>query len=232
MVTFLSDIFPLVESKKSKADFAERRRRRRKILWHIYKCTSSPRTIFFSNSKKSHSLSSRLKLPYWQTIFAMQHLIAQTVAVSLYETHDAIQQPYIVRTILLDRIVQNPFKLDEMCTAHLKWMWVSVGATKFRSLGETDNAYFDSVNRDKNESNAITKPLAAAAAIVRDIEQSFGLIRIDIVINVYVRTFVCLTLLYKSVCIMTWMRTMTLRLTRTCSNYNHHWQQRHQQQQQ
>lgn len=98
----------------------------------------------------------------------------------------------------------------------------SVGATKFRSFGETDNAYCDSVNRDKNESNATTKPLAAAA--VCGIQQSFGLIRIDTC------TYV---LLYKSFCaVMTWMRTMTLRLTRTCSNYNHHWQQRRRHQQQ
>lgn len=67
------------------------------------------RYFFFLNFEKRHSRSSRSKLPYWKPIFAMQHLMAQNVAVSLYGTHDTIQRP-------LAQIERNPCNLDDMCT--------------------------------------------------------------------------------------------------------------------
>lgn len=43
-----------------------------------------------------------------------------TQNVAVYETHDTIQHPYIIRTVLLEQIEQNPCKLDDVCAAHLK----------------------------------------------------------------------------------------------------------------
>lgn len=82
-----------------KSEFAERRKNSGTFATN----TSSPRTIVFFGFTQNHRNRSK-----WQTMIAMQHLVARNVADSIYEKSDTIEHEHlhIGCTVLLAQIVE------------------------------------------------------------------------------------------------------------------------------